>query len=72
MLNLVPSCHEKHSVGVEPFASWPSERDGAGGPSPRFRSVCSTSLCYINVCYVFFPPKIECNKHLQIQLKITV
>lgn len=32
MLNLVPSCHEKHSVGVEPFASWPSERDGGGGP----------------------------------------
>lgn len=54
MLNLVPSCHEKHSVGVEPFASWPSERDaGRGGLLPGF-ALCVPRACATSMYVTFF------------------
>lgn len=53
MLNLVPSCHEKHSVGVEPFASWPSERDDGGALLPGF-ALCVPRACATSMYVMFF------------------
>lgn len=56
MLNLVPSCHEKHSVGVEPFASWPSGRDEGGALLPDF-ALCVPRACATSMYVTFFSTK---------------